>query len=268
MDDAELRAAAALNVAAMLENQPARMGGRVTRTDRLAVADTGSPVVYVNGATLLEPLSPDRVDEVVAQVEAGFAGPGGGYLLWSAWPTPDLGRYGFTGPALAPLVAGPPGLEPPRRPPRDVEVVEATDAGALAEVERVLARGYRVAALLHAPPGMLYDERVLGGSVRFWLARADGEAVACAASCTAHGVLGFYNVATVPEQRGRGYGTAVTATAIAADPTLPCVAQSSPEGLRVYLAMGLRELAPFTIWTRPARRDGLLARISRGLRSR
>jgi ribosomal protein S18 acetylase RimI-like enzyme len=46
--------------------------------------------------------------------------------------------------------------------------------------------------------------------VRGYLGIADGQPVACGMSIRTVATLGIYSIATVPEARGKGYGTAVT----------------------------------------------------------
>jgi GNAT superfamily N-acetyltransferase len=52
------------------------------------------------------------------------------------------------------------------------------------------------------------------GPCRLFVARVDGSPVACSLGFVGAGAVGLYGVGTVPEMRGRGYGSAVTLAAM------------------------------------------------------
>jgi GNAT superfamily N-acetyltransferase len=82
--------------------------------------------------------------------------------------------------------------------------------------------------------------------LRNWIANLDGEAVAAAALFVGAGVAGIYNVCTVPEARGRGIGSAVTAVALdaaVAQGLELAVLGSSDMGYPVYRRLGFREVS-------------------------
>lgn len=82
--------------------------------------------------------------------------------------------------------------------------------------------------------------------LRNWIANLDGEAVAAAALFVGAGVAGIYNVCTVPEARGRGIGSAITAVALdaaVAQGLELAVLGSSDMGYPVYLRLGFREVS-------------------------
>jgi ribosomal protein S18 acetylase RimI-like enzyme len=87
--------------------------------------------------------------------------------------------------------------------------------------------------------------------LRCYVGEADGRPVATAISVTAGEFTGIFNVATEPAYRGRGFGTAVTARAIA-DGVLAgapwCWLQSSEEGYPVYRGLGFRTIETWTHW--------------------
>jgi len=253
LEDVRLRAAR--NNAAFWEHGPRRMGQRWERWDDLSAADPGSPSMYLNSATVLRPVRDEAHGTDIAARLNNFyeAADGGGFMLWSAWPLSDLTRFGFRGPGRPPLMMREAGL-PFRPAPPGLEVVEVTDTVALTGFERVLVDGYPAPELQPFQPGSLFDLRVLGGPARYWIGRQAGAAVACAAACVSDGVVGIYAVAALPEVRGRGYGTAVTAAATLADPSLPGVLVASDLGAPVYASMGYRQVGHFEIWVHPSRR--------------
>jgi GNAT superfamily N-acetyltransferase len=94
---------------------------------------------------------------------------------------------------------------------------------------------------------------VAADGVELFLARAGGVPVACCAGITVYGAVGIFGVATLPEARGRGIGTAVTAAAIdsargRADLTW---LQASEDGEPVYRSMGFRPVADWDVWVLP-----------------
>ncbi len=85
-----------------------------------------------------------------------------------------------------------------------------------------------------------------------WVGYHGGQPVATAATVSAHGVTGLYNVATIPEYRHRGCGEAITRHAIdsavrAADSTR-VVLQSTSEGMRLYQRMGFEPVTRILVY--------------------
>src|SRR5438309_2286108 len=83
-----------VNWTASLEAQAGPLGGRSLRRDDLAAVDVGQPSFGGNVATLLAPLFPDGMGEVMAALDGFYRFAGGDYtgtaFLFSPWPTPDL----------------------------------------------------------------------------------------------------------------------------------------------------------------------------------
>src|SRR5437588_4806338 len=97
------------------------LGGRSLRRDDLAAVDVGRPAVGANVATLLAPLFPEGVDEVLAALDDfyGFSagGTSGAVFLFSPWPTPDLRPHGWALLDHQPLMLRPAGGAAPPPPP-------------------------------------------------------------------------------------------------------------------------------------------------------
>jgi GNAT superfamily N-acetyltransferase len=74
--------------------------------------------------------------------------------------------------------------------------------------------------------------------MRMFLGRVDGRAVTAASSIVAHGVNHVEWVATLPDVRGRGFGSAATWAATLADPAVPAVLVATDMGRPVYERMG------------------------------
>jgi ribosomal protein S18 acetylase RimI-like enzyme len=82
---------------------------------------------------------------------------------------------------------------------------------------------------------------------------ADGEPVTTAAIVVGGGVMGVYNVATLPGHQKRGYGEAVMRHAMAEARRERgmdrVVLQSTPAGLKLYQRMGFRTVAQVAVYS-------------------
>ncbi|HXJ42756.1 MAG TPA: GNAT family N-acetyltransferase [Bryobacteraceae bacterium] len=86
-----------------------------------------------------------------------------------------------------------------------------------------------------------------------WIASLNGEPVATAASVSCAGAIGLYNIATMPEFRGRGIGEAVTRF-VAEDARsrhghLPLVLQATAMGQGLYTRLGFRPVTRILAYT-------------------
>jgi ribosomal protein S18 acetylase RimI-like enzyme len=102
----------------------------------------------------------------------------------------------------------------------------------------------------HRRPGFSSDAPLVN-----WVASLDGRPVAAAALFDGADVAGIYNVVTVPDARGRGFGRAVTVEAIAEGRRRglrTAVLGSSDMGYPVYRSLGFREVSRLRSYTVPA----------------
>jgi ribosomal protein S18 acetylase RimI-like enzyme len=86
---------------------------------------------------------------------------------------------------------------------------------------------------------------------RTLIAEVDGEPVSTGVSVTTGNRVGVFNIATPPEYRGRGYGTALTARLVAdafAGGADHAWLQSSPSGYGVYERLGFRLVDTWQCW--------------------
>jgi ribosomal protein S18 acetylase RimI-like enzyme len=90
--------------------------------------------------------------------------------------------------------------------------------------------------------------------VTWYVGRVDASIVSTALGFSVDGATGIFNVATPPEHRGRGYGTALTAR-VARDGFAAgsefVFLQSSEIGHAVYRQLGFRDVEEYVLQTRP-----------------
>ena len=234
-----------VNLARQWEHLPRTVGGRWERWDEVWAADAGSPVAFPNSATLLRPLGEAEAEELVARLARFYARqPGGPWMLWSAWPSPDLAPYGMKLAGYPPLMVR---LPAPFSAQTDLRIVEARDELDLLDFDEAMIHGYPIPELAF-PIDRITDERALGGPMRYFVGYEDDRPVACAAAYVGERENGVYMVATLPEERGKGYGAALTAAAIAAAPHLPAVLQASDLGQPIYRRLGFQDIGLFALW--------------------
>jgi GNAT superfamily N-acetyltransferase len=213
----------------------------------LLLADLGLPVAAPpNNATLTR--EPEDAGDVARRALEFFsASPGGGFQVWSLWPSLDLGPHGYSSGAT-PCMVRDAGGDPPPSPP-ELSIEEVDDGAGLAAAWDIV-NGAFLGGLAQEP---LWDERVLSDDLRIWVGRVGGRAVTTAAAFVSDAYVGIYAVGTHPAFRGHGYGEAVTWAATLCRPELPATLQASGMGQPIYERMGYRTVATFTVWVRADR---------------
>jgi GNAT superfamily N-acetyltransferase len=226
----------------------ARAIGKPWRAEEdLLLSDLGLPVAAPpNNATIIRrPESPDAAERLVERaVEFFGAAPGGGFQVWSVWPSVDLAPYGLsstTTPCMIRKAGG--GTRPA---PPELEIEEVRDDRGVGEAWGLINRAF----LGGRARERLWDVRVLSDDFRTWLGRVDGRPVTTATAFMDAGYVGIYAVATDAAARGRGYGEAITWAATLCRPDLPATLQASGMGQPVYERMGYGTVATFTVWVR------------------
>ena len=98
----------------------------------------------------------------------------------------------------------------------------------------------------------VFDNDVVWDRFVSYVGYVDGEPVSTASMVHGGGAIGYYNVATLPGARKRGYGEAVMRHALAEARQqwgmLPVVLQSTPAGLSLYESMGFRTVARVAVY--------------------
>jgi GNAT superfamily N-acetyltransferase len=113
-----------------------------------------------------------------------------------------------------------------------------------------------IAAAFHIPyptARVLYEpEERWRCALEAWVGYFDGQPVTCGAAVEHAGALGIYSVATLANHRRRGCAEAVVRHAVAQRRQRgflgPLVLQSTPDGRRLYRALGFRRTTRFAVY--------------------
>ncbi|HEU4782525.1 MAG TPA: GNAT family N-acetyltransferase [Ktedonobacterales bacterium] len=244
------RMLSASNLALQFESIPRAMGKPWARWDGVWAADTKLPAAYPNSATMLRPLAVEEAAEVIARLDQFYAADvGGPWMLWSAWPTPDLTPYGMRAAGQTPLMVRLPSPVPAATA-TGLRIIEASTESDLRDVDYAMIHGYPIPELTF-PDDRITDTPALGGPLRFFVGYEDDQPVSCAMACIGEREVGIYAVATLPDRRGKGYGDALTRAALAAAPHLPAVLEASELGQPIYGRMGFQVVSEYTLWYKP-----------------
>lgn len=222
----------------------------LTRPDLgLSMTDAASPSPFGNLCHLMTPWRSASDGDRLAAVRAFYAGRSGGpYLIFSPWPTGDLREHGLVPVGHPPLMLA--GRMAPPLAGSDLVVETVRTRDELREFERTLVEAFPVGELLPYHPHRFLAPGALGSGWRFVIGSLGADVVAVAASYPCGGLRLVEMVATRPEVRGRGYGSAVTAAA-ARDADRDGVLVSSDLGRGVYTRLGFRSVTRFTLWLGP-----------------
>lgn len=212
---------------------------------------SGLPIATLNGVFT------DTVRPDVTEIDHAAAGVAAVPLPWSIQfrgePEPAAervaARYGLTTRSVHPLMALPLAKGQQAPPARASAAARVVAAGPEDQAEYAAA----LAAGFEAPPELMApycspEAFAMPGTVSY-LAREDGQVVAVGFGIFGPGIVGAFNIATLPAARGRGYGRAVTSRIIAdgiARGADLAYLQSSEEGYQLYQSMGFRSVETWT----------------------
>lgn len=216
--------------------------GSTARHGSIPIAITGVPSAFFNAVWILEPPQP-------ADLQAALQTMRDSGLPFTTHVRSDLAdviseaaSHNLSEEGRLPCFAMRPGPVPAPLPDLLIERVDPHNWNDFLDAS---ARGTgmppeMVEALL--VPSLLDDDRS-----RLFVGKADGHAVATAASIRTGRTVGIYSVATAPEARGRGIGTAMTWHLLAeADPGWDvAVLQASDMGRPIYERMGFSLVREF-----------------------
>jgi GNAT superfamily N-acetyltransferase len=215
--------------------------------DTVTVNASGLPMAYFNGAfaagTCADPAA------TIADINDYFTARHVPYMLWvraggddrlvEAARLAGLRDTGGTPLMILPSIDGIP-------PPFDLEVRIASTIDELQDHASVVSAGFgmpiEVARFLLGPP-VLHDP-----AAAIAVGYLDGVPVTTALLAQSGETAGVYNVATLEDHRGRGFGEAATWAVIAEGARRGCthsVLQSSDAGYHVYARMGFLDVGRY-----------------------
>ncbi|HEX2851495.1 MAG TPA: GNAT family N-acetyltransferase [Acidimicrobiales bacterium] len=225
-------------------------GGDVDRREGLVLVSSGSPLALFNVAFVTAP--PGDPAGTIAAAGEFFGERRLPFLVrvreaWSA-PLREPARAAglavagdLPGMVMAPIPAPPP-------LPAGLDVEDAADDAAVDAHLRLVCEGFGVPA--HLMEGALTLDTVRRG-FHLLIGRRHGRPVATSAWFVHQGMVGVYNVSTLPPYRREGLGAAMTWAAVRAGLDRGCdsaTLQASAMGYPVYEAMGFRLDLPYSQW--------------------
>jgi hypothetical protein len=196
-----------------------------------------APHIYFSAITLRS--------DTPAEAVADTAG-----AVCDSWQTVDLERFGFRDWRHEPWFFCEPPQPPTGETPAELEIVRATTAQEVEELEAVSVRGFGnerdtiEPGTIH-PPTILDEPRMI-----LWLGRVEGMPVGAAMSYRTDEAIGIFGVTTIASARRRGYGSALTRAAMLVESGLPSILAPSPEGEGVYRRLGFEPVGELRIWSR------------------
>ena len=141
-------------------------------------------------------------------------------------------------------------LEPPVRKLPEIECLPVTDQTAREAFGGLTAESFDIP--MNVAREVYYPAIAWEGAYRGYLGKVAGRVVSIIAIVAAAGSLGIYSLATLPEDRRRGYGEALLRAAVAIERRRTgiqrLILQSSEAGHALYLRMGFRTAANFAVY--------------------
>jgi ribosomal protein S18 acetylase RimI-like enzyme len=181
---------------------------------------------------------------------------GAPYLLYSAFPTPDLSEYGLLPVGHPPCMVRAPGIAVATRPnAAGFSVARVESPEQLDDFERTFVEAYPVPDLLPWTPGVFMGRQLIEHPRwNLFVGYADGTPVATSAAFVTDHAIDVTLVACRPEVRGRGYGRTLTEAAANVERSKPALLLASDDGQPVYRSMGFSAMTRFSLWigTRPS----------------
>lgn len=217
-----------------------------TETDQVRYF-SGIPFPLFNG-TYRTRFPKEAADEKIDEIVNFFSGRGVPFI-WFVGPKtqPDdiedrLRRKGFNvepGPGMAVDISE---LEYAEFP-TELSIREADTEELRIQFAETMVTGFGFPAHAVGPSVEVFSKLVLDNYTAY-VGFVDGKPVTTSSVYYGAGVAGIYNVATLPEERGKGYGAAMTVRPLLDSAEAGYrfgILQSSKMGLPVYLKLGFEE---------------------------
>jgi len=242
-----------------------RPRARIAELDGVSIASVGAAFQMFNAAFLNSPVATSI--NLVNRLDCAQAFFAACRLPWSFWICEDwLERsmrrvlvrtcedFGLFTAAEMPGMAADSLREPGRfvsmrRSPPPLEIRRARTSDTMRDFRAIGSVCFHVPApWFHE----IFDDETPSREFACWVAYRGAEPVATAATVASDGAIGLYNVATMPEERGKGYAEAITRHAVAAasgDTGLKrVILQSTALGERLYRRLGFREVSRVVVF--------------------
>jgi len=238
-----------------------RAPGEVRETAGVTIASAGVTFQMFNAAFLSAPVVGERdLDSRIATAKVHFTARGLGWSYWVCEGWLDKAARRRAGDAFRRhglyLATELPGMlaERLKGPVRELPQLDLRLVGDDATWHAFCQIG---ALCFNVPLAwfqeVFEDPRVWKNGFTGYVGYAGGEPVSTAATVIAAGAVGVYNVATVPDRQGRGFGESIMRQALdrARDRygIERTVLQSTPQGLRLYERMGYSVVTNVAVYT-------------------
>lgn len=226
----------------------------------VTIASLGAAFQMFNAAFLSAPVSSREILEIRIRAARDLFTARG--LAWAFWVCEDwlerparrvltrvFESHGLHAVSEMPAMAAeslrdPAGLSRAWRPLPQLEVRRADSERTMADFRAIGSVCFHVPAVWF---GEVFDDSLPSRPFTCWVAYRDSRPVATAATVVAHEAIGLYNVATMPDDRGKGYAEVITRHAIASaareSGLQRVILQSTSLGERLYRRLGFREIS-------------------------
>jgi GNAT superfamily N-acetyltransferase len=217
---------------------------------------SGLPIAFFNGAFCRRPVAPSDADAVVRNAIDFFGVRAVPWLLWTRSGV-DVALSDACARAGLREVGGPPAMVLPAIPrdapalPDGVEVTRASVAD-LERVRQILAEGFGMP--IEVAQTLISEQLLDADDTAVVIGLLDGRPMTTALVHASGRTAGIYNVATLPDARGRGVGAAATWAAVMAGRDFGAehaTLQSSASGYPVYSRMGFVDVGRYEQWEGP-----------------
>jgi ribosomal protein S18 acetylase RimI-like enzyme len=143
-----------------------------------------------------------------------------------------------------------PALPPPSRRLPEIECVAVSDQSLRQAFGSLTAVSFDIP--MGVARAVYYPERAWNGAYRGFVGMVKGRPVAIVAIVESADSLGIYSLATMPDDRHRGYGEALLRAAIASEQKRTgihqLVLQSTEAGYSLYRRLGFRDVTKFSVY--------------------